>query len=48
VAYLTRLGEGLIPVADTVYQGGDVVHVLAYQTDLDRVQGVLGTPPPAH
>ena len=41
VAYLTRLGEGLLPVADTVYQDGDLVHVVSYEDDLDRVSGVL-------
>jgi trk system potassium uptake protein TrkA len=48
VAYLTRLGEGLLPGGDTVYQGGDIVHVLSYRDDLDRVQAVFGSPPPPH
>jgi trk system potassium uptake protein TrkA len=48
VAYLTRLGEGLLPVADTVYQDGDLVHVLSYGEDLDRVTSVLATPPSPH
>ena len=48
VAYLTRLGEGLLPEADTVYQDGDIVHVLAYEDDLDRASEVLTAPPPAH
>ena len=33
VAFVTRLGEGLLPVADTVFQDGDLVHVLATATD---------------
>jgi trk system potassium uptake protein len=45
VAYLTRLGEGLLPVADTVYQDGDLVHVLSYEDDLDRISDVLSAPP---
>ncbi len=48
VAYLTRLGEGLLPVAETVYQDGDLVHVLSYGEDLDRVTSVLATPPSPH
>jgi trk/ktr system potassium uptake protein len=48
VAYLTRLGEGLLPAADTVYQDGDIVHVLAYEDDLDRASEALKAPPPAH
>jgi trk system potassium uptake protein TrkA len=47
VAYLTRLGEGLLPEADIVYQDGDIVHVLAYEDDLDRASEVLKGPPPA-
>jgi trk system potassium uptake protein TrkA len=48
VAYLTRLGEGLLPTADTVYQDGDLVHVLSYGDDLERVGQALAVAPPAH
>ena len=48
VAYLTRLGEGLLPSVDTVYQDGDLVHVLSYGDDLERVSDVLGAPPSPH
>src|SRR5580765_5668054 len=41
VAYLTRLGEGLLPTPDTVYQDGDIVHVLSYGDDLERVNDFL-------
>ena len=48
VAYVTRLGEGLLPEANTVYQDGDLVHILSYEDDLDRVTEVLkGAPPVA-
>ncbi len=47
VAYLTRLGEGLVPAADTVLQDGDLLHVVAARTDLDRVEQTLSGPPPA-
>ena len=48
VAYLSRLGEGLLPEADTVYQDGDIVHVLSYDDDLDRISEVLKGPPSPH
>jgi trk system potassium uptake protein TrkA len=46
VAVLTRLGEGTLPTSDTVLQEGDLVHVLALATDMDKVSQVLGQPPP--
>ena len=48
VAYVTRLGEGLLPGPDTVYQDGDIVHMLSYEDDLDRVSDALRAPPAAH
>jgi trk system potassium uptake protein TrkA len=48
VAYLTRLGEGLLPTTDTVYQDGDLVHVVSYADDLDRVGEALSAPPAAN
>src|SRR5881227_3701466 len=34
VAYLTRLGEGIVPGPDTVYQEGDLVHIVVRESDL--------------
>jgi trk system potassium uptake protein TrkA len=48
VAYLTRLGEGLLPETDTVFQDGDLLHMLSYEDDLDRVTEVLKAAPPVH
>ncbi|MFL6099888.1 MAG: potassium channel family protein [Actinomycetales bacterium] len=48
VAYLTRLGEGLLPESDTVFQDGDLLHMLSYEDDLDRVTEVLKAAPPVH
>jgi trk system potassium uptake protein TrkA len=45
VAYLTRLGEGLVPGPDTVYQEGDLVHVMGRVADLPIAESVLGAPP---
>jgi trk system potassium uptake protein TrkA len=47
VALFTRLGEGMLPTADTVLQEGDLVHVLVRHEDLDGVSSVLAGPPPA-
>ena len=46
VAYLTRLGEGLIPTAETVYQEGDLVHLMMRHDDAARVEAVLAEAPP--
>jgi trk system potassium uptake protein TrkA len=48
VAYLTRLGEGLLPETDTVFQDGDLLHMLSYEDDLDRVTEVLKAAPSVH
>ena len=47
VAYLTRLGEGLLPGPDTVYQDGDLVHVSLWREHLATAERVLGAPPPS-
>lgn len=46
LAYLTRLGEGLLPSADTVYQEGDLLHLALTVDDLARAERVLDAPPP--
>lgn len=48
IAFLTRLGDGMIPVAETVFQDGDLVHVAAATNDLARVEKSYGQPPPPH
>jgi trk system potassium uptake protein TrkA len=45
VAYLTRLGEGVIPGPDTVYQEGDLVHMMMRETDAPIAETVLASPP---
>ncbi|MFZ5869399.1 MAG: potassium channel family protein [Actinomycetota bacterium] len=45
VAFLTRLGDGLVPTAKTVYQEGDLVHVAMRSDDAARVERILGQPP---
>jgi trk system potassium uptake protein TrkA len=45
VAFLTRLGEGLVPRRDTVYQEGDLVHLIVREDQLADAQRVLTTAP---
>lgn len=45
IGFLTRLGEGLVPGADTVYQEGDLVHLLMRHHDVPTVEQVLAAPP---
>src|SRR6476660_7215742 len=48
VAYLTRLGEGLLPAGDAVYQDGDIVHLVTTSACLAGVEQTLDQPPPTH
>lgn len=41
VAFISRLGTGLVPHTDMVLQDGDLVHVLAATDDAPRVQAIL-------
>ena len=47
LAYLTRLGSGFLADEKTIIQEGDLVHVLAAETDLQRVEEILALPPVA-
>ena len=48
VAYVTRLGEGLLPGAETVFQDGDLVHVITTSDALRIVEQTLDQTPPVH
>jgi trk system potassium uptake protein len=45
LAFITRLGEGLIPDANTVLQEGDLVHVMVSNKDLESVDAILAQSP---
>jgi trk system potassium uptake protein TrkA len=45
VAFLTRLGEGLVPGPDTVYQEGDLVHLVVREGELEQAQALLAAAP---
>ena len=47
VAYITRLGDGLLPGVDTVYQDGDLVHVVTTSAALPGVERIIDQVPPA-
>ncbi len=46
VAFVTRLGEGMLPGPETVLQEGDLVHVLARETELGAIAQILDKAPP--
>jgi trk system potassium uptake protein TrkA len=37
IAFIDRLGEAVVPVSGTVLQQGDVVHVIAKESEMDRI-----------
>ena len=43
VAFITRLGEAMLPGPGMVVQEGDVLHVIAAQHDVHDLQAALGT-----
>ena len=43
VALISRLGEAMLPVPGTVIQEGDVLHVIAAETDLERVAAAFAS-----
>jgi len=45
VAFMTRLGQGMLPDRDTVYQAGDLIHVAAVHQELPQIERILDTPP---
>ncbi|MFM9141667.1 MAG: potassium channel family protein [Actinomycetota bacterium] len=45
VAFVTRLGEGLIPDEHSVLQEGDIVHLLVTEENLKNVDESLRNPP---
>ena len=46
VAYVTRLGEGMLPGTQTVHQDGDLLHLVIERHRLDEVERVLDSPAP--
>lgn len=46
VAYVTRLGEGMLPGPQTIHQEGDLLHLVIERPRLDEVERILDSPPP--
>ncbi|MEU0570216.1 TrkA family potassium uptake protein [Nonomuraea sp. NPDC005983] len=44
-AFINRMGESLVVAEDTVVQEGDVLHVVAAENDMDRINKVLAAAP---
>lgn len=47
IAYVSRLGEGLVPNRSTVYQDGDLVHVATTRAQIDVIEAAFQTRPVA-
>nr|WP_203607636.1 TrkA family potassium uptake protein [Streptomyces sp. SID11385] len=45
VAFLTRLGEAMLPTSQTVVQDGDLVHVMMRSDDVERVEAAFAEGP---
>jgi trk system potassium uptake protein TrkA len=45
VAYVTRLGQGVVPVRGMVHQDGDVLHVMVADDHSERATRILAQPP---
>jgi trk system potassium uptake protein TrkA len=45
VAFVTRVGEGILPTPQTVVQEGDLVHVTLRRTDLSAVEAAFAQGP---
>ncbi|MEW9530265.1 NAD-binding protein [Microbispora sp. NPDC049125] len=45
MAFINRMGDALVPKDATVIQEGDVIHLVAAENDIDRVNKVLSAPP---
>ena len=44
IAFISRLGEAMMPGPSTVLQEGDVLHVIAEERDLDRIGAAFARP----
>lgn len=45
VAFLTRLGEAVLPTSATVLQEGDLVHVMMRTDEIDKVEEAFAEGP---
>jgi trk system potassium uptake protein len=45
IAYVSRLGEAMVPSSDTIFQDGDLLHVAVAESDLPHVETALDAAP---
>jgi trk system potassium uptake protein TrkA len=45
IAFITRLGEGILPSENTVIQDGDVLHLLAHTNKVSEIEALLNKEP---
>jgi trk system potassium uptake protein TrkA len=45
VTFLNRMGEAVVPDPDTVIQDGDVVHVMAVASEMERINEAVSQRP---
>jgi trk system potassium uptake protein len=43
IVFIDRLGQAFVPETGTVLQEGDVIHVVARESELDRIAAAFGT-----
>jgi trk system potassium uptake protein TrkA len=43
IVFIDRLGQAFVPETGTVLQEGDVIHVVARESELDRIAAVFGS-----
>lgn len=48
IPFLQRFGQGIVPKSSTLLQDGDVIYAAVANDEVERVESVLGTPPPKH
>jgi trk system potassium uptake protein TrkA len=46
VAYLTRLGDGMVPEPDSVFQEGDLLHLMMASEQVEQIESTLKAPKP--
>ncbi|HWF81705.1 MAG TPA: TrkA C-terminal domain-containing protein, partial [Streptosporangiaceae bacterium] len=44
VAFISRLGQALVPGPNTVLQQGDVLHVIAKEEDIKHIASIFAKP----
>jgi len=43
IVFLDRLGQAFVPEPGTVLQEGDVIHVVAKESELDRIAAIFAS-----